>query len=99
MTMIEKVAKALWDYNECGETGLQWEHFEKGTMSDLQKQIHLDMAKAAILAMKEIQPEYVSGIMQASLDATPINRCEQQALQVWQNTIDAILNNDPNWGM
>lgn len=48
-------------------------------------------ARKVLLLLREPPQEFVEGVMQASLDHTPILRCEQQALQVWQNTIDAFL--------
>jgi hypothetical protein len=50
--------------------------------------------RAVLSAAREPSKKLLSGVMQASLDCTPINRCEQQALKVWQNTIDAILEED-----
>lgn len=45
-----------------------------------------------MLATMKNPPRYlVEGVMQASLDCTPIDRCEQQAVKVWNNTIAAIL--------
>lgn len=49
------------------------------------------LTRAALEALKHPPMYLVEGVMQASLDCTPINRCEQQALKVWNNTIDAIL--------
>lgn len=52
MNMVEKVARAIWDYNECSEAGLQWD-CEHGTMSDLQKHMSIDCARKCIEAMYE----------------------------------------------
>lgn len=54
----------------------------------------LNAAKAAIEAMLNPPKELSNGVMQASLDCTPIYRCEEQALKVWNNTINAILDDD-----
>lgn len=89
--MIERVARALCtrhyaarfcksetDAHVISNVNYNWRGFEAD-------------AKAAIKAMREPTKELLEGVMQASLDCVPINRCEQQALQVWQNTIDEIL--------
>ena len=84
MTKVEQVADAI---NKADIA------FRKanGPAADYAKRSYEAMARAAIEAMREPSREMVEGVMQASLDCTPINRCEEQALQVWQNTIDAIL--------
>ena len=49
------------------------------------------IATAMLQAMRTPPNYLVNGVMQASLDLTPINRCPDQSLKVWRNTIDAIL--------
>jgi hypothetical protein len=89
--MIEKVARALWDYNECGESGLQWDNYEIGTMSDLQKQIHIDMAKLVIKAMREptskMQNDYYE--MRMATGHGKMQSCFPFA--VWECAVDAAL--------
>lgn len=48
----------------------------------------------AIDALKNPPKELSNGVMQASLDCTPIYKCEEQALQVWNNTLQTILDDN-----
>jgi hypothetical protein len=57
VSMLEKVAKAIWDYHECGDAGLQWDKPEPGTMSDLQKRISIDCAKKCLDTIKQFNYE------------------------------------------
>lgn len=86
MTMIENVARAIATARE-QNGGPPFEAYDQ----KYARPALFDEAKAAVQALRDVPRSLSSGVMQASLDLTPINRCEQQALQVWQNTIDAIL--------
>lgn len=70
-------------------------HKDIKSIDDIQskdvKKFYLDAAKAALQALLNPPEIYSNGVMQASLDCVPINRCEQQALQVWNNTINYML--------
>ena len=81
--MIKKIADAICERRNANDWPCNDLDFDE------------EMAKVAIKALYEPNEELIK-VMLASLDCVPINRCRQQALQVWQNTINAILKeNDP----
>lgn len=79
--MIDRAAKALWPDAFEGD-GAGW---------DQRRSVARDQALAVLKALRNPPHSLVRGIMQASLDCTPIDRCEQQALKVWNNTLNAII--------
>lgn len=83
-SIIDKVAEAI-----CLDCAEPWED-----LNEDERQSWRETAKAAIEAMLNPPKELSNGVMQASLDCTPIYRCEEQALKVWNNTINTILDDD-----